>query len=180
MEMQLIGSYPGKRFDFDARLCRDGRGGWALSQMNVDRCVDLAEEETGSHCLFFCLAVLVKEANKDQRVAATRMTATQHGKEIGLSEYEWSATNEMWNMHNGDAVFEWPQRLEMETDLYGLVTISIHVKFQSSDHWLLVNGNAYTRILETSLVVDKERRHASRVVYNLLRLIPLSIRRRFR
>jgi len=179
MEMQLIGSYPGKRFDWDSRLCLDGRGGWMMSQMNVDRCVDLEEEEAGSHYLIFCLAVLVADAKKDDKVAATRMTAMQGGTNVGVSEYEWSATNTMWNMHEGNAAFEWPQSIEIDTDSYGLVTISIHVKLKSSGRWVLVNGNAYTRILETNLIPNKERRHASALLYNLLRFVPLSIRKRF-
>ena len=178
MKMQLIGSYPGKRFDWDARLCNDGRGGWTMSQMNVDRCVELADG--GPHYLFFCFAVLAKDADKDDEVAATRLIAVQNDKEIGTSEYEWSPANSMWNMHDGDAIFEWQQDIEMHTDSHGLVELSIHVKLRSSKKWVLVNGNAYTRILDTSLVADKECRHASPQLYGLLRMIPSSVRKRFR
>ena len=178
MEMQLIGSFPGKRFDHDARLCNDGRGGWALSQMNVDRSVELSDG--GPHYLFFCLAVLAKAADKDDCVAATRLVAVQHGREIGTSEYEWTPNNGMWDVRDGDAIFEWPQDIEMYTSMNGLVEISIHVKLKSSDNWVLVNGNAYTRIKDTSKITDKHRRHASAPLYSFLQMIPPRLRKRFR
>ncbi len=71
MKLQLIASMPGKSLENKHHFCVDGRGGWTLSQLNVDRCVS----DYRDFYLVFCLGVLAPDVREVDFVESSRMTA---------------------------------------------------------------------------------------------------------
>lgn len=142
MELQLIASMPGKRFDPCRTICADGRGGWVFSQVNVDRTISIYHEFQ----LLFCLGVLVKNALECDYVEATRLTARMEDQDIGSDELAWRQPNSMWGYQNGSAIFEWVQSLTMKPEKDGLIAVQIEAKLNSRSDWIPVNGNAFCRI----------------------------------
>ena len=175
MEMKLIASFPGKRFDNERRLAEDGRGGWILSQVNVDRLINDYED----YYLIFCFAVLVDDALDDDHVQCTRVTAKMGDDVIGVDEYKWRPNNEMWTVINGQAIFEWPQCINMSPVRDGIIELSIEVKLASRSDWTTVSGNGYARIRNYGFSQSMDRRWIKPWRYTILKLMPKWIRRRY-
>ena len=175
MKMKLIASFPGKRFDSERRLSEDGRGGWTLSQINVDRWINDYED----YYLIFCFAVLVDDALDDDHVQCTRVTAKMGDDVIGVDEYKWRPNNKMWTAINGQVIFEWPQCIEMSPAQDGIIQLSIQVKLASCSDWIPVAGNGYARIRNYGFSQSVDRRWIKPWRYTILKLMPKWIRRRY-
>lgn len=173
MQLKLLSSCPGKRFDNEPRLSVDGRGGWQLSQINTDRWISDYE----GYYLTFCFAVLATNADENDFVEKTRLTATINREPIGTSEYQWKIPNEMWLVMDGDAIFEWPQEIDLNPTCDGLITVSIDVKLKSQTDWLRVDGNAYARIRNMGEMPQMNWRWTKTWLYPMIRLIPKRFRR---
>jgi len=142
MKMKLIASAPSKRFDAPKQLCTDGRGGWVFSQVNVDR--SIADRE--DYWLVFFLGVLVEDANENDYVESTRITARMNGQTIGTDTLDWKRPNPMWGYLDGNTIFEWSQPIMMQPTDDGMILFSIESKLSSQSDWHSVSGNAYCRI----------------------------------
>ena len=173
MQLKLLSSCPGKRFDNEPRLTADGRGGWQLSQINTDRWISDYED----YYLIFCFAVLASDAKENDFVEKTRLTATVDGMQIGVNEYQWKIPNEMWLIMNGEAIFEWPQLIDLEPTCDGLISISIDVKLHSETDWVNVDGNAYARIRNMGDMPQMAWMWTKPWAYPIIRLIPKRFRR---
>lgn len=174
MHGKLIGAFPGKRFDSNPHYSEDGRGGWSLSQMNVDRCIKTYED----YYLIFCLAGLVTSADEKSRVERTRITAFMDGKEVGCSDLNWRPGNDMWMLVDENAIFEWPQVIEMQPKSDGLIEFSVDVKLTTNPEWLRLEGMAYARIKNVGTVPDEDAKFRRPWIYSLLQLLPKRIRRK--
>ena len=173
MQLKLLSSCPGKRFVNEPRLTGDGRGGWQLSQINTDRWISDYED----YYLVFCFAVLVTDAAENDFVERTRISAVSNGELIGTDEYQWATPNEMWLIYEGDAIFEWPQSIDLNPTTDGLITFSIDVKLNSQRDWLTVNGNAYTRIRNMGEMPQMSWRWTKSWFYPIVSMIPKRFRR---
>ena len=142
--------------------------------MNVDRSVSSYED----YYLIFCLAGLIENADETTRVATTRITATMHESVIGISEWKWYPDNNMWTVLNGDAIFEWPQAIELEPKTDGLIQFSIDVKLTTFQQWITLDGHAYARVRNIGVDEKQEAKFRSSWKYNLLQCLPKRIRRK--
>ena len=174
MKMKLIGSFPGKRFDNERRLSEDGRGGWTLSQANVVRWINDYE---GYYLMFF-FAVLVDEALENDHVQCTRVTARMGDEVIGVDEYNWRTNNKMWCVMDGQAIFEWPQCIEMTPTHNGLIEFSIEAKLASCPEWMPIAGHGYARIRNIGFSQDLDRRWIKPWKFTLIKLMPKWYQRR--
>ena len=173
MQLRLLTACPGKRFDNEPRLSVDGRGGWQLSQINTDRWIS----DYDGYFLVFCFAVLATDAKEDDFVERTRITARMNGDVIGTDEYEWKSPNDMWLVFDGEAIFEWPQGIDLSPTTDGLITFSIDVKIKSQNDWIAVDGNGFVRIRNMGRMPQMEWRWTKSWLYPLVRLIPERYRR---
>ncbi|MEM9943797.1 MAG: hypothetical protein AAF939_19705 [Planctomycetota bacterium] len=173
MKLRLLTSCPGKRFDNEPRLCVDGRGGWQLSQINTDRWISDYE----GYFLIFCFAVLATNAAEKDFVEKTRVTGRMRNEVIGTSELQWKSPNEMWLVMDGEAIFEWVQKIDLRPTEDGLITFTIDVKLHSQTNWIEVNGYGYTRIKNVGEMPQLEWRWTKSFFYPLVRLIPKRYRR---
>jgi hypothetical protein len=173
MELKLLSSCPGKRFENEPRLTADGRGGWQLSQINTDRWVS----GYNGYYLVYCLAVLATDASEDDFVERTRLSAFSNGDPVGTDELKWKAPNQMWLMMDGDAIFEWAQAIDLFPTCDGLITISIDVKLHSSTEWVRVNGSAFARIRNVGEMPQDNWRWTNPWLHPIIRLIPKRFRR---
>ena len=155
-------------------MCVDGRGGWTLSQLNVDRCI----ADYSDYYLVFCLGVLVRDANEQDYVESTRLTAAMDELQIGTSLREWKRPNAMWNHVDGMAVFEWAQLIEMQPITDGLIEVTIEAKLNSQPDWLTVDGMAYCRITKVDDSVPLPRLWESSLIFSLREFLPKKWRRR--
>ena len=142
MHLKLIASVPSKRWDPCRELSSDGRGGWVFSQVNVDRVISGYRD----YYMLFGLGVLATDAKPDDCVEQTKLTARMGKDVIGTDVLTWKDPNPMWGFHDGDAIFEWAQLIEMKPERDGMIAVSIDAKIKSQDDWLPVDGNAYCRI----------------------------------
>ena len=174
MNGKLIAAFPGKRFDINTHYSDDGRGGWCLAQMNVDRSISTYED----YYLIFCFAALIENADPDTRVENTKVVATMHGKEIGCSEMKWRSGNEMWTVVDGDAIFEWPQCIEMEPESDGLIQFSVHAKLTTLSEPIALDGNGYARIQNVGEALRAKTKFCSSWKYGALQMLPRKLRRK--
>jgi hypothetical protein len=151
----------------------DGRGGWQLSQINTDRWIS----DYDDYYLAFCFAVLATDAQADDFVEATRLTASMGDNVIGTSEYVWKHPNAMWQAMDGQAIFEWPQRIDLTPEADGLITIEIEAKIHSQTEWLTVYGSGFARIKKVDCMAQLDWRWAGPLAFSFVRLIPRRFRR---
>ena len=173
MELRLLTSCPGKRFDNEPRLSDDGRGGWQLSQINTDRWISDYE----GYYLVFCFAVLATNASEGDFVQKTRVTARMNDEVIGTNVLNWKSPNEMWLVFDNEAIFEWPQGIDLNPSADGLITFSIEAKINSQDEWIAVLGNGYARIRNMGKMPQMNWRWTKSWLYPLIRLVPKRFRR---
>lgn len=173
MQLKLLSSCPGKRFDNEPRLSDDGRGGWQLSQVNTDRWISDYED----YFLVFCFAVLATNANEDDFVEVSKLTASMNGEHIGVDELRWKIPNEMWLVMDGDAIFEWAQAIDLNPKSDGLIKIQLDIKLNSQSDWLTVEGNAFARIRNMGEMPQMNWRWIPGWFYPIVSLIPKRFRR---
>lgn len=173
MELKLLSSCPGKRFENEPRLTANGRGGWQLSQINTDRWVSGYD----GYYLVFCLAVLATNADENDFVEKTRLSAYINDELIGTDEHSWKIPNRMWLVMDGDAIFEWAQPIDLFPKCDGLITILIDVKLNSHKDWIGVNGSAFARIRNMGEMSQDEWRWTKPWLHPLIKLIPKRFRR---
>ena len=172
MNGKLIGAFPGKRFDSNVHYSNDGRGGWCLSQMNVDRSISTYEH----YYLVFCFAGLIENAEESSRVESTRVIAEMEGEQIGSSEKKWRPDNKMWTVLHGDAIFEWAQLIEMEPKADGLINFTVSAKLTSQTNWVPLEGKGYARIHNIGESLTEVSKFRSSWRYNILQLLPRRLR----
>jgi len=141
--------------------------------MNVDRWVSSYKD----YYLIFCLAGLITNADESARVERTRITAIMDGKEVGRSEMDWRPGNDMWTVSGGNAIFEWPQTIEMQPLTDGLIEFSVDVKLTTEPEWLPLEGNAYARIKNVGIVPEQAKKFRKPWIFKLIQLLPQRIRR---
>lgn len=163
MSLKLLYSVPAKRFEPYQSLCEDGRGGWTFSQVSVDRTVSSLED----FFLIYGLGVLIEDAENEDHVLATRLTARMDNDIVGTNELTWKSPNSMWHKLGQDSIIEWVQSLELNLPQEGLIEISLEVKLHSQDGWQLVDGRAYCRVTlaKPEEIPELDRRFTGRLAF---------------
>ncbi len=141
MKLTLLSAIPCSRVDM-MPCCQDGRGGWVYSQCDPSRTYT---NLSGSCRLFFALSIHASPCASDDIVETTVLVARLGDEEIGTSTLVWK--HGYWGTCLEDeAVFSWPQSIEINTAAGGLVSVEIAVKMRSRGQGIPVPQSAYCHI----------------------------------
>lgn len=105
------------------------------------------------------------------------MTAKMSDDVIGTDESAWKQPNRMWQVIDGEAIFEWVQSIYMNPTRDGLISISLEVKLHTQTEWLPVTGHGYARIRNVGEMPELDWKWIPPRLYPLVRLIPKRFRR---